>query len=142
MYIFKAETKIEERIPTTKTITSITELAQEFDDIHNSSDGSIGFWPTPMFSDIETFWFRKDSKKKGLFSKRLVKYYYIELNFKSSDGSSGFSGYNTLDFNEVKDMLANLILCQKLPDTSNWTTAVKYANGKGDAFIGPYPHSK
>jgi len=37
MYTFKVETKIGERIPTTKTITSITELAQEFDDIHNSS---------------------------------------------------------------------------------------------------------
>jgi len=124
----------------TKTISAITELTQELDNMQESNDGHISFKPTPAFNDLEEFGILKTSQIKGLFKKRLVQDYYLELNFKYSDGKSGLCGHITPDFNEIKEMISNLITHQKLLNTSTWIMTKFDSNGKVLPFKESNPH--
>ena len=126
----------------TKTISMITELAQKLDNMRDSNEGHISFKPTPMFSDLEEFGVLKTSRTKGIFKKRLVQDYYLELNFKYSDGKRGLCGYITPDFDEIKVMLSNLISYQQLPDTSTWVMAKFDVDGKVLPFREANPNFK
>jgi len=124
----------------TKSISSITELTHELENMRISSEGHISFTPTPAFSDLSEFGILKTSKMKGIFKKRLVQDYYLELNFKYSDGKSGLCGHITRDFNEIKDILSNLITYQKLPDFSKWIMTKFDTDGKALPFEESNPH--
>ena len=134
------EYKVEINDLETKIITSITELSQELGNMQASDKGHISFKPTLMFSSIEEFGLLKTTRIKGLFKKRQVQDYYLELNFKYADGKSGLCGYVTPDFNEVKEMVSNLVTHQQLPDISTWVMTKFDVNGKVLPFRESNPH--
>jgi len=136
--VYKYNVEINER--ETKIISSIAELAQELDNMQASNGDHISFKPTLMFSDLEEFGILKTSKIKGIFKKRLVQDYYLELNFKYADGKSGLCGHITPNFNEIKEMLSNLVNHQKLPDVSTWVMTKFDVNGKVLPFKEANPH--
>ena len=125
-----------------KTILSIADLAKEFNNMKAVNEIRFSFEPDPVFGDLERFWLLKLPKKKGIFKKRLVFNYYLELNFKYPDGKTGLCGYNTYGFDEVEVMITNLINHQKLPDISSWIMTKWDANGKGLSFAESNPNWK
>jgi len=123
-----------------KIISSMSDITQELANMEVSDADHISFKPAPMFSDIEEFGILKTSRTKGIFKKRLVQDYYLELNFKYPDGKSGLCGHITLDFDEIKGMLSNLITHQQLPDISTWIMTTFDVNGKVLPFKEANPH--
>jgi len=125
MYEYKVEINDSE----TKVISSTSELTQEFAALQAADDGHLSFDPNPIFGDLNEFGILKTSREKGLFKKRRVQEYYLELNFKYPDGKSGLCGHVTSDFDEIREMLFDLINHQKLPDISSWIMTMFDANG-------------
>ena len=134
------EYKVEINDIETKMISSISELTQEFTALQVADDGHISFEPNPMFGDLNEFGILKTSREKGLFKKRRVQEYYLELNFDYPDGKSGLCGYVTSDFNEIREMLFDLINHQKFPDISSWIMTKFDANGNTLSFEESNPH--
>ena len=126
----------------TKTIFSIADLTKELNNMQAANEVRISFEPDPVFCDLERFWLLKIQKKKGVFKKRLVFDYYLELNFKYPDGRSGLCGYNSYNFDEIEVMITNLINHQKLPDFSSWVMTKWDADGKGLSFAESNPNWK
>ena len=110
--------------------------------MQDSDAWHISFRPTPMFSDLEEFGILKTSRTKGIFKKRLVQDYYLELNFKYSDGRRGLCGYISPDFDEIVEMLSNLVTHQQLPDISTWVMTKWDTDGKVLPFKESNPHFK
>ena len=124
----------------TKAIFSIADLAKELNDMQAANEVRFSFEPDPVFWDLERFWLIKIPKKKGVFKKKLVFNYYLELNFKYPDGRSGLCGYNSDSFDELEVMITNLINHQKLPDFSSWVMTIRDKDGKAISLLDPNPN--
>ena len=125
-----------------KIISSTSELKNELEGLRTKNGLGLSFVPDPALNDLIEFGTLTTSRKKGVFRKKLVTDYYLELNFKYHDGKTGLCGYNTYDFCEIKDMIINLVDYQKLPDISSWVMTKWGADGKGLSFDESNPNLK
>ena len=119
-----------------KVITSIEEIEQDLEELNNmqaseENDRHLFFKPMPPFCDVIEFSVSKSAETKGFFKKRLLQNYYFEINFKYPDGTAGLSCKIGFEFNEVKEILTNLINYQQLPNTNepDWSIVKFDADG-------------
>lgn len=113
-----------------KTISSIDELTQELETMQSTEDMYMAFIPIPNFNDLDSLDVIKLSEIKGIFKKRLVPEYHLHLYCKYASGKMGIYQHIVSSFNEVNEILSNLITHQKLPNIPAWKLTRIDENGR------------
>ena len=98
-----------------KTFTTLSEIEYEIKQLKDGKGYDLEISSTPRIQNIETFSVMNSSYHKGIFKKRYISSYLLEIALEEES-----YGRFTDNFEEVKELIQDFVNLQRIPDYSDW----------------------